>query len=288
MLLALMAERSVAVDQGVDPEQLNPGEVEDAELTTPVQTDDDSSGVRQLHLSGSDMETDEMTKAERSQEILSKMDDDLAQLEVLDRAIVGPVDEPDAEEEVVTAKIELKHNLRDFDTSASPEEKIKEICDDLADSGLITAAEYRRFLNLSASYKTIVSPDGKTTLDTYSTVTPEDLVVEPVEFTDIPTVLDKTMLKSTTLDMDAKYIKEVMQKDVASMVVNAQKGGFVITRYDVERIESILGAYDMHSVRVTPIEGQPSTIRFKLPVVDEDGVYVANGIRYKMRRQRVD
>lgn len=288
MLLALMAERSVAVDQGVDPEQLNPGEVEDAELTTLVQTDDDSSGVRQLHLSGSDMETDEMTKAERSQEILSKMDDDLAQLEVLDRAIVGPVDEPDAEEEVVTAKIELKHNLRDFDTSASPEEKIKEICDDLADSGLITAAEYRRFLNLSASYKTIVSPDGKTTLDTYSTVTPEDLVVEPVEFTDIPTVLDKTMLKSTTLDMDAKYIKEVMQKDVASMVVNAQKGGFVITRYDVERIESILGAYDMHSVRVTPIEGQPSTIRFKLPVVDEDGVYVANGIRYKMRRQRVD
>lgn len=288
MLLALMAERSVAVDQGVDPEQLNPGEVEDAELTTPVQTDDDSSGVRQLHLSGSDMETDEMTKAERSQEILSKMEDDLAQLEVLDRAIVGPVDEPDTEEEeeVVTAKIELKHNLRDFDTSASPEEKIKEICDDLADSGLITAAEYRRFLNLSASYKTIVSPDGKTTLDTYSTVTPEDLVVEPVEFTDIPTVLDKTMLKSTTLDMDAKYIKEVMQKDVASMVVNAQKGGFVITRYEVERIESILGAYDMHSVRVTPIEGQPSTIRFKLPVVDEDGVYLANGIRYKMRRQR--
>lgn len=292
MLLSLMAERSIAADV---PEEIDAqiAETEGGETTqdkpTLVDAINDKTSAPLLHLSGTDMESDEMSKAERAQEILSKMEDDLAQLDALDRSVVEPDDSTeDIDPDIVAAKLEIKHNLRDFDTAPTPEEKIKEVCGDLADNGLITAAEYRRFLNLSSTYRNIVAPDGHSSLHDFSIISQEQLSIVPTQLPDIPTVTDKSMLKSTIVDFDQKYVREIMQRDVAAMLVNAQKGGFAITRYDVERVETILGKYDMYSVRVTPIEGQPCTLRFRLPVIDDEGVYVANGIRYKMRRQRRD
>ena len=72
------------------------------------------------------------------------------------------------------------------------------------------------------------------------------------------------------------------------MVVNTQKAGFAITKYEVEKVEDALSCYEQHSVRISPIEGTPSTIRFKLPVVDDEGVYKSNGISYRLRKQRSD
>jgi hypothetical protein len=62
----------------------------------------------------------------------------------------------------------------------------------------------------------------------------------------------------------------------------------IISNYEVVKIEDIMGDYEMHTVKVKPVRGISSTLRFKLPCVDDEGVFVANGNRYKMRRQRSD
>jgi len=39
---------------------------------------------------------------------------------------------------------------------------------------------------------------------------------------------------------------------------------------------------------LTPVTGKPSTITFRVPVVDKRGVYTSNGQRYRMRTQKSD
>jgi hypothetical protein len=96
------------------------------------------------------------------------------------------------------------------------------------------------------------------------------------------------MLKSSLLDFDERYITHVMAKDTAALVLNVQKAGIAVTGYKVEKVSDILGGYEMHSVRLTPVVGTPSTLRFKLPAVQADGTYESNGVKYRLRKQRGD
>jgi len=167
------------------------------------------------------------------------------------------------------------------------EDALMKVCDRYAESGLISAAEYRRYSDLSTSYKTIISPDGKTTLDKFIDIKQEDLKIpENINIPDNKTVFDKTMLKSSLLVFDEHYIKNVLQRDVAAMVMNIQKAGIAVTDYNVNRVQTILGDYDEYTVRINPIEGSSSTIKFKLPAVRDDGTWRSNGSQYLTRKQR--
>ena len=163
------------------------------------------------------------------------------------------------------------------------------VCDKLADSGLLSAAEYKRYQKLAEKYKTIVSPNKLETLDKFIKINPKQLAIEEShEFKDIKTVLDKTMLKSSLYDFDKRYIKEIMAKDIAGMIMHVQHAGIAVTDYDVEVNRDVMGAYEMHTVRVTPVEGQSSTFRFKLPHMNDDGTFKYNGIKYLQRKQKGD
>lgn len=171
----------------------------------------------------------------------------------------------------------------------SPEEGLKVICDRLAEAGSISGSEYKRYTELASTYRTLPSPDGTTTLEHFSKVDPAlTKIEESPSIPDIPTVFDKTMLKSSLLEFDSKYIKHVFQKDVAGMVLSLQHAGVAITGYEVEEVENITGGYRDYTVRLSPIEGAASTVRFKLPIIDEEGVYRANGVNYKLRKQDTD
>jgi hypothetical protein len=156
-------------------------------------------------------------------------------------------------------------------------------------SGAITAAQYRNYERVASAYKTMPSPDPKMTVAEYITIPPETLKVnESTAIPDIPTVPDKSMLKSSLLDFDRRYTSEVMQRDVASMVMCFAQAGYGVTEYHVEPVEDLMGAYNIYTVRLLPTDGTASTVRFKLPVVGEDGTYLANGVSYSLRKQRID
>lgn len=174
-------------------------------------------------------------------------------------------------------------------TTGTLEESVMVVCKNLAAQGMLSAAEMRRYETLSTKYHQIIAPDGQRTLKEYIQITPEETKIpESPAIPDIPTVIDKTMLKSSLHDFDSKYIKHIFHRDVAAMVMNIQHAGICVTDYQVERHESITGSFDAYTVRVTPVEGSSSTLRFRLPVLNDDGTYLANGVKYHLRKQRGD
>ncbi len=209
-----------------------------------------------------------------------EIEKELNQLDEINQNLdVSEVDEVGAD---IPTDIFIENESDDLETP------IKNVCDVLAEAGMISAAEYKRHLNLSNSYKSIKAPNGQT-LDKFIEIKPEDLkITESHQIADISTVFDKTMLKSSLHDFDKKYITEVLEKDIASMVMNIQKAGISVTDYNVETVDDIMGSFVNYSVKIVPIEGASSTLKFTLPKIKEDGTFEANGVKYLMRKQTGD
>lgn len=231
-----------------------------------------------------DSEFTEDSILETSDKLLSTLDDDLKQIEVIEKKTVVL----DEEKEALDAK-KSKELISQFTKELSIEEHLAKDLDQLAEDGVITAAEYKRLSSLTANYKQLTSPfDRKKTIAEDIVVTPEDTAVFSTELADIANVPDKSMLKSTLVDYDQKYIRKVHRKDMLGMVTNLQKAGVIIQGYDVEHIPQITGDIEIHSIKIKPLQGQSSTIRFNMPVVDEDGNFKINGSKYKLRKQRTE
>jgi len=243
------------------------------------------------------------TQIEEDFEVDMRIDEELAELEKLakvsrhDFEAAAPETEDDEEDtSVQTAEDEDESESVIDDSSGASldgggtlDQAFSRIIDRLGSVGMMSVAEYKRYKDLSQSYKSIISPDGTTTLDKFIKINPEDTKIKKSQaIPDIKTVFDKTMLKSSLLTFDDHYIKNILQKDVAGMVMNIQRAGIAVTDYEVERVDDILGSYDSYTVRVTPVEGASSTLKFKLPVIEEDGTFMANGTKYRDRKQRGD
>lgn len=162
--------------------------------------------------------------------------------------------------------------------------------DALADAGMLSGAEYRRFTALSTAYKKLPDPYGKEpSLEHQARIDPKILAMPTKpQIKDTGAIVDKSMLKSTLFDFDVKYVNEVLPKDVTGMVLSVQHGGVAVAGYQVERIQDALNVYDAHTVNLVPVQGKPSTIHFRLPAVSEDGTFMVGGVRYRLRKQRGD
>ena len=173
---------------------------------------------------------------------------------------------------------------------SQPHDAIDAACEKLLEDGVITFGEARRLGQHAQRYKTITMPNGQT-LEEFVKIPPEVLAITEEDKALVSTSVglpDQRMLKSSLTSFDSKYLREVLAKDTASMVLAVQNFGVAVTGFSVERHENILGAHDAYVVRLSPVRGEPSTIRFRLPVVREDGVFISNGVPYRLRKQRAD
>ena len=167
------------------------------------------------------------------------------------------------------------------------DQALMKVANRLLNNGSLSAAQYRHYERLAEAYKTMPSPDPEMKMEEFVTIPPEALKIEAsAQMPDIKTVPDKSMLKSSLLDFDRRYTQEIMQRDIAGMVLSFQQAGYAVTGYEVEPVESLMGSYNMYTVRVTPTDGVASTVRFKLPIIEKDGTYMANGVKYTLRKQR--
>lgn len=171
------------------------------------------------------------------------------------------------------------------------EQSLRRQVDQSADYGLLSASDYKRFIKDIEAYKELPDPygSGKPAVQAM-VITPEMLKLDQektrVEASEL--VLDKSMLQSSLLSYDHDYITKLLPKDIVSMTGSLQKAGVVIRRHEIEVDHSALGTYENHTLELRPIDGQASTVRFRIPKVEEDGTFVANGNKYVMRKQRVD
>lgn len=212
-------------------------------------------------------------------ELEQRLLQDLAKLEMISKQAMAASQEkvePEGEDEEVEEEV-----------APSLEDGVKKACDRLAAGGMISASTYDRYQTMAASYKTMPSPVKGMTMAEFMHI-PKEMtqIPESPSIPDIPGVFDKTMLKSSLHAFVPKYVKEVMQRDVANMVMGIQQAGMAVTEYNVEEVENVVGAYRDYTIRVNPVEGAATTLRFKLPMVDNEGTFRANGVNYKLRMQK--
>jgi len=178
------------------------------------------------------------------------------------------------------------NNLIEHTLTSSIQAKI----DELADKQLYTAAQYRRMQRVAESYLTLPNPwDRSTSIAESLEITQADLVLEESDgYPQMDGVRDESMRQSTVEKMDRQYVEKVMKKDLLNAVMSVQKAGVAVTGYNIDTVQDAVSHYEVHSVQLTPVTGKPSTIRFRVPVVDKRGVYISNGQRYRMRTQKAD
>lgn len=161
--------------------------------------------------------------------------------------------------------------------------------DELSAKGLITPAAYRRLLRISSTSKTLKDPYGETeSLVEASTITDNDVIIKPEQLTTDPVVLDKSLTYSRVDAMDRQYNERVFRKDVLRSVLAIEKAPVAITDYKVERKIDAMNEQEIHSIKLAPAVGSPSTIRLPIPIVRPDGTFKYNGTEYRMRKQRAD
>ena len=193
----------------------------------------------------------------------------------------------------LTTKVKAITSTEDIIKTETPKtlsESIISRANELAETGAITAKELLRAQEQSENYKKIISPDGKTTLDKYIQVPKEILSnagkgkIPATIAKTIDTELDESILTRQTKD----YVTQVLDKHIAHTILGLQRGGIIVNDYTVTQVDSILGSSKIHTIKIHPIGGNPSTLKFPIPVPDENGVFKIGGINYKLRKQKGD
>lgn len=171
-----------------------------------------------------------------------------------------------------------------------PDKAFTRLLDQAAASGNITAAEYLKLSNMNAEFGNIPAPLGfEGSLKDFVEITPEMVAIkEAPSIPDRDTIVDKSMLKSSLINFNARYSKEILLRDVLGAVTNLRRGGVIIRDVRVERVKTISDDMYQIAVDVKPIVGAATTLSMRIPVVDEAGDFVSGGVKYRTRMQRND
>lgn len=192
----------------------------------------------------------------------------------------GPLALPELEEKITPPAV-----LLDIGLDAGVMNKANQ----LADQGLLSAAEYRRMQKIATAYASLPNPYGEGLLKDEAKIDLSMLTITPkVVGADIKGIADKSMLKSSIHEFDSKYIKHILHKDILNAVLNSQKAGIGVTNYQVREVHDAMSHYEAHAVQLTPVRGKQSTFHFRIPTINEDGTFTANGSKYRLAKQRVD
>lgn len=314
-LMSLMEHRKPPAELGSEynEELAGPDEDDNSQVdvvdpaksqTLPVTTGQEQEGQEEQEGSVLDEDApDPSSTITQAEMILQTMDEDLNALEVIggngeffdddDDALAQTVADPS--KKVIDGSIVGDAQANEpakssFDAKVVLTDILGTKVNKLADQGAITAAEYRKLRRLIEQSKELPSAyaSGASMVD-FGAVKTTDTELGPKSvLASRSTVSDPTMLGSTLEDFDSKYIKEILPRDVTAMLVGVQAAGFIVTSHEVEVVEDAMTAYEYHTVKYQPIEGQLSTLRFKIPVVSPSGRVKSSGTESILRKQRVD
>lgn len=175
-------------------------------------------------------------------------------------------------------------------TDDRPEAAVASRAAELRDEGLISLAAENRAIKDAQSYQQLTDPFGSgRSLSEMMTTDPKEFALpETDNYPDRDTVVDKSMLQSSVSAFHQHYLNNLYHKDIVQSVMAIQQQGVAVKDYQVETVQDAMNHYQIHTVKVKPVRGRQTTLRFRLPVVDEQGRFLSNGVTNRMRLQRVD
>lgn len=169
-----------------------------------------------------------------------------------------------------------------------PTQQIIDRAKSLAEQGIITIPELERYVSKAKEFDTLPNPFGSGTIKDFMAIKPEDLTVNAVKMPDQKTITDKSMLGSTLLEFDKKYIEKVLHKDTVNFIATIRNAGLIITDLKVEKREDILNRFYHYTVSVEVPGGKASTLHMDVPIPDEYGVFLSGGVKYFLKKQHGD
>lgn len=97
---------------------------------------------------------------------------------------------------------------------------------------------------------------------------------------------DPSMLDSSIQNMDSDYIRHGMMQDLAQSLMSIP--GMHPQDMSVERIDDSVNRLDVYTVKFEDENQKMHTVRFTLPVIDDDGLCLVNGSEKTMTKQRIN
>lgn len=160
----------------------------------------------------------------------------------------------------------------------------------LLKSQLISNSEYNMYKKQLNHRLNLKSPYNNETLDKFKEIKEEDLKInEEDKVISINNKLVSDNLKKDTINiLENKYNKNIIQKDIISCVSKIEDALILITDYEVTEDKSALGHYEIHKISLKPLQGKESTIYMRFPKINNEGEFIASGIKYKTKKQRSD
>ena len=234
---------------------------------------DDNSVVGNLDELYGDLEDD--TEIDEVEESVESEDTDDVVIKNEDTNVIVPkkstttefkvLDLPDAE--VITNLIQSR--TRDKKLSAKESTKLTEIIETQGSSVFVI--------------------NGKnTTLDEILDYDNTNIVMGNTVTANSDSVIDKELLGNNNRTFDREYLEKLYKKDVFNAIYSIQKSGAVITKHEVKTTATFLGNAEEHIIEIKPVDGAPSTVRFKIPEIASDSTYKMSSNKYIMRHQRMD
>lgn len=271
------------------PEALGVGEITDEDVSNEevrVLTEADD---RPLEENAAENATFE----ERVEKILTTLDEDIKAHD--EQSVI--VDDAAVEEGVLGESITARGDASAIQSFNQETEQTRSIqsalinrLEEAVSKGQMSGIEYRRLNRSLDAAENMPNPyGGETTAREFGTVQPHETdISEPILAPDQPTLIDKSMREKVFERLDGDYIEKTLKRDIVGSVQAIQRGGFIVTNHATEVIEDITGPFESHTIKIVPIEGAPSVLRFKSVVIDKQGRIEAGGTSYRYRRQRVD
>lgn len=277
--------------------ELDDGETQDYSLGA-VKTSKDfklPEPVQKQELSVTEPEEEEAFSVDTS---LAGIDEDLKALDLAEKkAALGNTikiraDDSVKDQVVAPPEVPIHDTLQEeIYKPKTAEQALVEQIDQLLEFGVITPTEHRTLKKQAQMSGMLADPYGNAaSVAEMSVVTEQDTAIteddKKLQGNDV--LLDPSMASSSVKTFDAKYVTTVLPKDIIACVQSVQKAGMIILEHTVTIEESVVGSYEYHTLKVKAVDGATSTLRFKIPKVNEEGQIFVQGSKYVLRKQQVD
>jgi hypothetical protein len=279
-----------------ETEDLDYADIKKKKELPPVQ---DEKNIDKKEIDILNDETDLVKNAELEKSKLNKMldtlDKDLEEINTysIDIYEKDELDEtPSKPNETEDSNINNPESIHEHYIEHVPEDqKILNKLERYKKEKLLNSTDYRSNMRSFEKFQNMKNPYGTNeSFNDFIKIDPATLQIteEDKKLTPSLGVIDPRMAESSVTPLDKKYIKHVMRKDVLSITKSLMNANLIIDDYNIDQHNDMLGAYEVHTIKVKPVIGPSSTIHFKIPVVNEDGEMVMSGKKYYLRKQRQD
>lgn len=155
---------------------------------------------------------------------------------------------------------------------------------------VLSPKQKERIKVLAQKHKTIevITPTGKKTIEQIINA-PVDIKVESAKLSsDVHITADENMLHSSVTNFEQGYASKLLRKDIITNILAFQENGLFLTDY-IEKNEYNSFTRIKHvKATFTDVNGKRHTVNFKLPMPDDEGYYLVNGVRLSMSKQLVN